>query len=98
MKKILIIAVLTGLVYSCCKNTTQQKATVVRNCTGLYLRINEKNYQVCNEDKVPYPADVSVTVRFRKITECNGSANDKPRCMMLFPSEGWIEVCEIKNY
>ncbi len=91
----LAILVLTTVLTSC-KKETCQSVTVVQDCTGTYLRCDGKDYQVCNLEKVFSFADGAVvTATFKKLSVCKGSANDVFVCLMLHPSEGWVEVCEI---
>ena len=92
----LILLVLTVLFPSCSKERNQT-VTVERDCTGTYLRLDGKDYQVCNLEKVsPFSNGATVTATFRKIKECNGSAKDAIVCFMLHANEGWIEVDKIK--
>jgi hypothetical protein len=97
MKKIfLVLIVFVILVTSACKKE-KNTAQVVRDCTGTYLRIDNKDYQVCNLEKVEMIADDElVTATFIKINKCNGSANGIPVCKLLHANEGWIEIVKIK--
>ena len=71
--------------------------TVIRDCTGTYLRLDGKDYHVCNLEKVSsYPNGTNVVVTFKKIKDCTGLANDAIVCQMLHANEGWIEVEKIK--
>lgn len=80
-----------------CNKVNYQSATVIKDCTGTYLRMNGKDYQVCNlETTNSIPDGKSVQVDFKKITACNGSAKDAITCMMYHQNEGWIEVEKIK--
>lgn len=80
-----------------CKKDGFTTATVVRDCTGTYLRWEEKDYHVCNLEKVePFAHGTKVRVLFKSIHECKGSAVGVPVCEMYHPSEGWIEVIKIQ--
>jgi len=72
--------------------------TVERDCTGTYLRLNGKDYHVCNLEKVSeFPDGVSVKAAFERIDICTGSAmDDAIVCDMLHQNEGWIEVKNIR--
>lgn len=73
------------------------KVTVIRDCTGTYLRWNNKDYHVCNLEKSASFADgASAMASFKKIGACTGSANDQIVCYMLHANEGWIEVEDIR--
>ncbi len=98
MKKIfyLFATIFLLTLYSC---TTEKgrAATVVIDCSGTYLKVDDKDYHVCNLEKVAsFSNGAAVSVRFKNLTECNGSANDAVICYMLHENEGWIEVEEIK--
>ena len=70
---------------------------VVRDCTGTYLQKDGKDYQVCNLEKVQaFAAGQSVTVSYKKLSVCKGSAADAIVCLMLHANEGWIEVVDIR--
>ncbi len=91
----LILFVLTAL-FTSCKKERNQTVTVERDCTGTYLRLNGKDYKVCNLEKVSSFSDgATVTATFKKINECRGSAKDAIVCFMLHENEGWIEVDKI---
>jgi hypothetical protein len=48
---------------------------------------------VCNLEKVAgFEDSVFIDASFKKITTCNGSARNQIRCLMVYPSEGIIEV------
>jgi hypothetical protein len=92
----LSLILLTAL-FPACKKERNQTMTIVRDCTGTYLRLEGKDYQVCNLEKVSSFSDGTlVTATFKKIKECNGSAKDAIVCLMLHPNEGWIEVEKVK--
>jgi hypothetical protein len=75
-----------------CKKINKQ-VTVVRDCTGTYLRLDEKDYHVCNLEKIATFNDGAIiTASFKKISVCNGSAVNSAVCSMLHKNEGWVEV------
>lgn len=85
--------------FSGCKKQDNAKsftdATVVIDCTGVYLRMNQKDYRVCNEEKVSsFDNGTKVVASFTTIKEC---PNEKiPICYMLHMYEGWINVNAIR--
>ena len=88
------LVILLVTVPGCCKS---KSATIVRDCTGTYLRISEKDYRVCNFEKVAnYLNGEEVVVTFNKTCSCTGPANDQIQCMMYHEFESWIEVTKIK--
>lgn len=98
MKKIFFIATTLFLLtqYSC-KKVKNETMTVIKDCTGVYLRFLGKDYAVCNLDKVASFSDgATVTATFKKIKECNDIGQSIFVCMLWHESEGWIEVEKIK--
>jgi hypothetical protein len=92
----LIFGITSMFIFGCSK-PQENEMKVVRDCTGTYLQVNNKDYRVCNLEKVENFADgVSVKASYRSLTECNGSANGQIICMMYHQHEGWIEVLTIK--
>ena len=98
MKKLIsIVTIVFLLTLFACKKEQNKTVTVIRDCTGTYLCLDGKDYQVCNLEKVSSFTDgATVTATFKKIKECNGSAKDAIVCYMLHANEGWIEVDKIK--
>lgn len=98
MKRLFFIsAAIAAFALMSCKKESGKKMTVVKDCTGSYLRIDGKDYHVCNLEKTnPFPNGAAVNVSFKKISKCTGSAADQITCAMLHDSEGWIEVASIK--
>ena len=71
--------------------------TVIRDCTGTYLRWDGKDYQVCNLEKVSsFPDSAAVTVIFKKMNKCGSAKDIDFSCSMMHPNAGWIEVHTIK--
>lgn len=88
---------LTVAIIGSCKKENAHAVTLIRDCTGTYLRWNEKDYQVCNLEKVSaFPDGSILSATFKRIPTCNGSAANAIVCQMLHANEGWIEVIEIK--
>lgn len=80
-----------------CKKESGEKMTVVKDCTGTYLRMNGKDYQVCNLEKTnAFANGTAVIASYKKISTCTGSATDQITCMMYHENEGWIEVASIR--
>lgn len=80
-----------------CNKKRNQSAVVVRDCTGVYLRINNKDFQICNPEKIAsFPGGSKVITSYKKISECKGSAIDSAGCKIIHPNEGWIEVEKMK--
>lgn len=68
--------------------------TVVKDCTGAYLRFNDKDYQICNIEIVEdFENGVKVEASFEKIDDCE---NIWAACFMMHENEGWINVTKIE--
>ncbi|RYD55759.1 MAG: hypothetical protein EOP56_14445 [Sphingobacteriales bacterium] len=75
-----------------CKKVKHQESTIVKDCTGTYLRLNGKDYHVCNKDMIAqYPDGTKITATFKTINTCKASENETI-CMMYHENEGWVEV------
>ena len=95
MKNLLFILIM--LLVSCKKNDCV-KAELVKDCTGVYLRIDSKDYQVCNLEKVSaFNNGAKISVSYKKISECKGTASDQVVCLMYHANEGWVEVLKIEE-
>lgn len=98
-KSILILTslILCILTFSQCKKELDQTATIIRDCTGVYLRIQGEDFQVCNIEKVvSYKNGDVVKVDFSRIKECKGTAKDVVVCYMLHENQGWVQVHQIQ--
>jgi hypothetical protein len=101
MKNLLFLSILLVSFVSCKKEdrcSKGQEMIVITDCTGSYLRMDGKDYQVCNTEKVANFQNLQVVnADFKKISNCTGSAADDIVCMMLHENEGWIEVKSISK-
>lgn len=80
-----------------CKNENNHQVTVIKDCTGSYLRFEGKDYHVCNREKLAaYPDGTVATATFKRLKECNGTAKDDIVCALYHQNEGWIAVSSIK--
>lgn len=83
--------------HSCYDDNNGYSATLVRDCTGTYLRVDGKDYHVCNTELTDGIANGSlVKTVFYTTPECNGTAKDQVVCLMYHENEGWIDVKYIK--
>lgn len=72
-------------------------ATVITDCTGMYLRQNGKDYLVCNRDKLTgFKAQDEVLVTFEKTDDCP-ELKDGIVCMMYHENEGMVRITSIKG-
>lgn len=90
--KQLLFASAFATVLSCATADSKKNATVIRDCTGTYLRIDSKDYLVCNESVLkPFATNAAVSAKFNKITECK-EHEGKMVCMMYHENEGLIRI------
>jgi hypothetical protein len=95
---ILILAI-SALSFLSCKavHDRLQTGTVVRDCTGTYIRVSEnEDYSVCNADIIAAKKDgekVSVVYDFTK--SCP-ERDGKIMCMMYHENKGIIRVKSVK--
>lgn len=93
MRLTMLIVILITTLSGCKKDTTGM--TVVKDCTGTYLRRDSKDYQVCNTEKTEAFANgATVEAAFEKTGSC--PADTGVSCMMLHESAGWIKVTKIR--
>lgn len=94
MKSLLVVLIHCSLLLFSCEKSGENKATIIRNCTGVYLRIDGKEYKVCNQNKLTnYIHGISVTATYRYVKECKEST---AACLILYPNDGLIKVIKIK--
>lgn len=85
---------ITLLLSSCGKIT--QNGEIVRDCTGTYLQLNNRDYLICNPSMVSsQPSGSHVKVKFRHLGKCSGNS-DQAICEMYHHSYGFVEISEIK--
>lgn len=98
MKKILLVIAILGLTQVSCKKEKFVQAAIARDCTGTYLRVDGKDYRVCNlemTDKFQNGQPVNVT--FTKMKECNKSGNFAPICYLYHQYDSFVEVLKIEK-
>ena len=95
MKKIFILTLLSlFFIITSCSKITSEEVEIVKDCTGSYLKFNNKDYHICNEEIVNgFNNGDIVEASFRRIDECN---NTGAICMMAHKNEGWIKVTKIE--
>ena len=92
-----ILTLLITLTFFSCKKDLTKNATVIKDCTGTYMRLNGKDYKVCNIEKVSsFQIGITVLVSFKKLKDCEGSGNIVSTCYLLHQFESWIEIKNIK--
>lgn len=94
MKQLLLIITVSSLAFSCRKNS-MTSATVVEDCTGIYLQVDGKDWRVCNRSVMNgFNDGDKVQADFLLQSECN---SNEVVCMMVHPMEGHIKVNKIRK-
>ena len=71
---------------------------VIKDCTGSYLRFNEKDYKICNIETVSnIEAGTIVIASFKEIKDCTNIAASGSLCELYHKNEGWIDITKIEN-
>lgn len=94
MKKFVILLLITSTLcfYSCSKDFIKVDATVEKNCTGSYLKIDNKFYYVCNADKITsYNTGQAISVTYEVLEGCKAKS-EVNACELLFSYEAIIEI------
>lgn len=64
---------------------------VIKDCTGTYLRYNQKDYLVCNNSTLSgYSSGTRISAAFNKIAACGTPAQGI--CNMYHPYEGYAQI------
>ena len=73
---------------------TSCKLEVIKDCTGTYVRWNEKDYQVCNFELLEkFKGGETIEAKFYRLNECNNPLlKDMMFCAMFHQNEGWVKV------
>lgn len=97
MRQAFYILIIVLLATTACKKRTRGTMTVIKDCTGSYLRLDDKDYTIGNEDKLDKFEDGTVVdVVFIKDDKCVSS---RVHCMTVHVHEmatGMYRVTKIK--
>lgn len=80
------------------KTVITSEVKLVRDCTGTYIRYQEKDYQVCNFELLnDVASDNNITAEFYQSDDCDNPAfKDMIVCAMYHENEGWIKIKSFK--
>ena len=85
--------ILSGTISSCSK--FGKKMEIVKDCTGIYLQKDSKDYKVCNESILDgYDEGDKIKVDYDLLNGCFGFI-EEPTCELLHPFESRIEITKI---
>lgn len=94
LKSTLAVAGL-AIMTSCSVFNVKSTATVVKDCTGTYLRIDKKDYQVCNADILKnHQQGSTVSATYRKVQKCP-ELDGRIVCAMYHEKAGNIRIQSI---
>ncbi len=89
-----VLFLLTLLMTSCSKSF--REGTINRDCTGTYLKLNDKDYLVCNPLMTnSYQDGKTVNIKFKSKASCSSNPVSFA-CQLYHPNSGFVEIIEIK--
>lgn len=96
MKRLLLIISLPAIAALSCNKVQERQMTVIRDCTGTYLRLDQKDYKVCNTAETNiFPTGTLVKASFKSIGDCSQAPEFD--CELYHPSDGWIKIVHIEE-
>jgi len=95
IKQIYLLTVALLLTLVSCNEQSKESMTVIKDCTGTYLRMNETDYFVCNYELLASHTEGEIISVTFKETDCE-NASEVVTCMMHHPYESKIEIIKIK--
>ena len=94
MKNYTLLVILLIVTASSCSKQNTEPITVIKDCTGSYLRFNGKDYQVCNQESLKdYKSGTQIETSFEQIESCS---NNEIVCLMYHINEGCVNVLKIE--
>lgn len=98
MRPFYIFLVIVLCSFTSCKKDSYSNATIIKNCTGTYLRVLDKEYKVCNVKKTAtFEDQQKVLANFSLTKECKSEDFSGGICAMAYPFEGLINIIDIKK-
>lgn len=93
-RQILALVLLAFTTLISCSKVNNKDMTVIKDCTGSYLRYLDRDYHICNIELVEgFENGDAVEASFTKIEKCE---TDQIVCYMLHENEGLIWVSKIR--
>lgn len=95
--KLLLLFVLSFVVMiSCKKELNYVEATVEKNCTGDYIKVNDSFLLVCNKEKLAsFESGQKIQVAFQAIKKCN--SGNGIICALAFAFKETVKINGIKK-
>jgi hypothetical protein len=96
MYKLFLSSLVIFVMLFSCSDEKDKTTSVYLDCTGAYIRVEDKDYHVCNPDKLTgYEHGAKVNVKFERIRGCP-SEDDRVVCRLYHENEGWVNVIEVE--
>ncbi len=97
MKKLTYLVIALPMLAISCTKDCNKPMTIVKDCSGAYLRDGGRDYHICNSGIVDTYADgTKVKATYHKITDCKDKS-DEVVCAMYHANDGWIEITKISK-
>lgn len=98
MRQISYLAPLLMMLLISCQKESYTNATIIKNCTGTYLKVLDKEYLVCGSiSNGTFENGQAVLVSFKLTKECATSTAIPATCFMLYPNDGLVNIIDIKK-
>ena len=83
---------LSIILMTSCGVTSEITGTIVQDCSGTYIRHNNVDWKICNDEKI-LPKDKTSIVRlnYRDVYQCKDSST----CLVYHPSSKSIHVKKV---
>lgn len=94
MKALVVLTLFLVCSVSCEKKVEYISATVVRDCSGTYVRMDGKEYFVCNPEKIASAVD-GAEVQFTYVS-CDACTDRQEHCLIARPYESCITLVKSK--
>jgi hypothetical protein len=93
---LLAVILVAGLAGSSFTGAHKKHATIVRDCSGTYIRIDKTDYLVCNKEILQdIPDETIVSVSFKKVKQC--PPTDEMVCMLYHEHKGTVKVKKVQS-
>lgn len=99
MKKVLSILIFALLIFTSCEKKHTTTTTVIRDCTGTYLRVDNKDLPVCNSVILSDKENgTNIIATFKKGGDNKCEDRDMPHCTMVHPYAvgEWIRITKVE--
>lgn len=92
--KLFVGAAVSILLLGSCGVTREMQGTIVKDCTGTYIRHNNIDFKICNESEIGSAyVDQRITINYKEVNDCKNAST----CPIYHPSAKNIKVKKILN-